>query len=127
MLLLLMLKLVLKKESTEKCILYYYGKRWASVHHSRLRMQCSKLNYDLCCKLYVLDNPACRCSASRETVSHFFMDCPLHDNIRITLFNSVSEHTACILLFGDPNLSIKTNRSIFDAVHKFIYDSSRFL
>ena len=41
------LKLLLKKEFPEKPTLYYYGERWTSVHHSRLRMQCSKLNYDL--------------------------------------------------------------------------------
>ena len=124
------LKMLLKKESVEKSILYYYGKRWASVHHARLRMQCSKLNYDLCCKLYVLDNPSCRCGEARETAFHYFLRCPLYNNIRDTLFNTVNEHTACninTLLFGDPTLSIDVNKTIFDAVHSFIHDSERFI
>ena len=30
----------------EKPILYYYGDRWACIHHARIRIGCSKLNFD---------------------------------------------------------------------------------
>ena len=125
-----MLKISLKKKSPDKPTLYYYGKRWASVHHSRLRMECSKLNFDLCYRLYVSDSPACRCGALRETAEHFFMECPLFTNIRDNLFTAVSRHTACttqILLYGDTNLSDIVNFSIFDAVHDYITESNRFV
>ena len=71
------LKRLLRKELPEKPTIYYYGERWASVHHARMRMQCSKLNNDLHCKLYVRDSPICRCGASKETACHFFMHCSL--------------------------------------------------
>ena len=125
----LSLKLELKKKHPDKPTLYYYGHRWPSVHHSRMRMQCSKLNYDLYCKLYVLDNPSCQCGASRETARHFFMECPLYDNIRGKLFTTVTNHAACSVdtfLFGEPSLQSEENRSIFDAVHEYICESKRF-
>ena len=93
-------------------------------------MQCSKLNYDLNCRLYVRDDPACRCGATRETACHFFMNCPLYQNIRIELFAAVRKHAVCsieTLLFGDVNLTNDANKSIFDAVHDFISQSNRFV
>ena len=124
------LKLTLRKSLPDKPVLHYYGKRWTAVHHARLRMQCSKLNHDLCYRLYVRDNPACKCGATREDASHFFFDCPMYEDIRNTLFAAVTKHTACnleTLLFGNKQLSIGVNRYIFDAVHTFIEQSNRFL
>ena len=123
------LKLSLKKDTPEIPIMYYYGKRWAAVHHARLRMQCSKLNFDLCCRLYVRDSPICRCGTNSETARHFFMHCPLYDHIRPKLIADVTKHTVCnteTLLSGDENLSKDANRQIFDAVHDFITKSNRF-
>ena len=124
------LKMSLRKELPDKPVLYYYGKRWTSVHHARLRMECSKLNFDLSCRLYVRDSPACRCGAAREDASHFFFDCPYYADIRNKLFAAVTEHAACnlkTLLFGNEHLSIDDNRFIFDAVQEFIDQSNRFL
>ena len=121
------LKLALKKDSPEKPILFYYGERWPAVHHARLRMQCSKLNFDLCYRLYVRDNPACRCGASRESASHFLVSCPLYYDIRLALINTVNEHTVFnveTLLYGDKSLTDAANRSIFGAVHDFISQSN---
>ena len=114
---------MLKNETSDKPVLYYYGKRWASVHHARLRMQCSKLNFDLFYKLFVRDSPACRCGATRETASHFFLHCPIYNDIRPTLYAGVTKHTAFnikTLLYGDSNLSQHENKDIFDAVHEFL-------
>ena len=41
-------------------VYYYYGERWACIHHARLRMGCSKLAYDLTYNLRVSQNPICR-------------------------------------------------------------------
>ena len=38
-------------KNREQNLLYYYGYRWANIHHARLRLGCSRLKYDLCFKL----------------------------------------------------------------------------
>ena len=52
-----------KKETN---VIYYYGKRWPSVHHSRMRLGCSKLKFDLCNNLHVSDSENCSCGAKRK-------------------------------------------------------------
>ena len=118
-----------KKDNFDSQILYFYGERWPSVHHSRLRIGCSKLNYDLCCKLHVIDNPACRCGAQNENASHFFLHCPLLNDLRLNLKDIVEKHSTFnikMLLFGDKGLSMEINQSVFKAVHEFIVLSERF-
>ena len=113
----------------ETNILYYYGKRWASIHHARIRMGCSLLNYDLCYRVYVTDNPACRCGASMETAFHFFMECPLYQLERENMVNAIVPYANCtlqVILRGSEVVNLETNKLIFDAVHTFIYQSSRF-
>ena len=123
------LKSHINKEKKEPYILYYYGSRWASIHHTRLRLGCSKLRSDLCFKLHVADDPACACGAPIEDAYHFFFVCPLYDDIRVDLINSVSSVTICNLtklLFGDDLLDLNDNMVIFDAVHLFLNQSMRF-
>ena len=120
-----------KVRPTRDCTnaLYYYGQRWPSVHHSRLRMGCSKLNFDLCYSLHVKDDPSCRCGARFETASHFLIECPLYTKERENLQKAVGIFDAFnlrSLLHGNKNLSFIDNTVIFDAVHKFIIDSERF-
>ena len=50
-------KIALHQNQIFPNVLYYYGERWASVHHARMRMGCSKLHSDLCLRLHVIDNP----------------------------------------------------------------------
>ena len=64
-------KQLLKGEQKELQVLYYYGQRWPSVHHARMRIGCSKLNYDLHFNLHVVDRPNCECGAKYETAEHF--------------------------------------------------------
>ena len=49
----------LTKENCNK--LYYYGKRWPSINHARLRIGCSKLKEDLCNNLHVENSSRCDC------------------------------------------------------------------
>ena len=51
---LLAFKHSLIKERDEPNVLYYYGNRWPSIHHSRLRIGCSKFNHDLHYNLHVV-------------------------------------------------------------------------
>jgi hypothetical protein len=109
--------------------LYYYGERWPSVHHARMRIGCSKLNSDLCYNLHVLNNPACDCGFLNEDAHHYFFTCPLHQRERITLFRDIRglvNPDIKILLFGSPELTQKQNQSVFDTVHTFIKDTIRF-
>ena len=76
--------------NTDSKIHYYYGQRWANVHHSRMRIGCSGLNYDLHTNLHVINSPSCRCGAPQETANHYFMECILYDDQRLELRDVVS-------------------------------------
>ena len=123
-------KLALKKDHTGPNVLYYYGERWAAVHHARLRIGCSKLNYDLCYNLKVMENNIpCQCGHEFETAYHFFMECVNYTDIRTTLQRKVEVATAFslkTLLYGASHLSLEENCAIFAAVHEYIRDSTRF-
>ena len=119
----------LKKNKKEPNIMFYYGQRWPSVHHARIRIGCSKLNFDLCRKLHVIDYQTCVCGHKKEDAHHFFMTCIKYSDIRMELFNTISVYsnvTLSIILHGNPKLSSDKNKYIFDAVHKFITDTKRF-
>ena len=120
----------LNKDKKEPNVLYYYGSRWAAIHHTRIRLGCSKLKYDLCFKLHVEDDPSCACGAVYEDAHHFFMDCPLYNDIRTDLVNTVSAvatFDVCNLLYGSKHLHREDNMTIFDAVQLFISKTRRFI
>ncbi len=115
----------------EKCnILYYYGKRWPSIHHARIRLGCSKLREDLHKNLHVVESSQCPCGYHTENACHFFFECPQYTDIRLQLFSAISCYCLInldIILHGSKKLTLIQNQSIFDAVHKFIEKSNRFL
>ena len=49
---------------------------------------CSKLNYDLCYNLHVIDYCNCLCGALVEDAYHFFLVCPKYNEIRTVLCNA---------------------------------------
>ena len=110
-------------------ILYYYGDRWPQIHHARMRIGCSKLNNDLTNKLHVIDNASCACGHPIEDANHFFLECPLHHDLREELLdeiNGLCEPTIENLIHGSLLLPMMENRLIFDAVHSFITNTTRF-
>ena len=115
----------------ERILLYYYGKRWSSIHHARMRIGCSKLNYDLCNNLHVIENMSCSCGAPIENAQHFFLMCPLFANERQILMQSLTiihNNVQCNdLLFGINHLSLELNQAIFHAVQEFIVKTKRFV
>ena len=119
----------LLKEKHKDCnILYYYGKRWPSLHHSRIRIGCSKLKSDLCFNLHVIEDPLCYCGEI-EDAHHYFLHCPNYLDIRINLFSFISAYAPVsldIILYGKNELSLELNKLIFDAVFEFIEKSHRF-
>ena len=111
-------------------ILYNYGIRKVNIIHSRLRVGCSSLNYDLCINLRVKDSPLCSCGAPQETAKHFFMECPNFVGHRTELFNTVSNLTkndVDVFLYGNQNISLEDNLAILECVQKFILDKKRFV
>ena len=109
---------------------YFYGKRWPAILHARLRIGCSKLNYDLCYNLHLPDiNPSCLCGAKHETSKHFLMHCELYSEIRAVLkrkVESITKYDFITLLTGSEDLSLEENRLVFDAVHEYILETQRF-
>ena len=123
-------KLKLNTGRAERNILYYYGQRWPSIHHARLRIGCSKLNFDLHYNLKVVDSPFCPCGFKFESAEHFFLECQRYLDIRHKLFNVIATYcqvTIDVILFGNSDLSINQNYDIFDAVHSYILESERFI
>jgi hypothetical protein len=115
--------------------IYYYGKRWANVHHARLRMKYSALNDDLCNRLHVINDSSCKCGFNIEDANHFIRDCPLYDkqrkllekelcNLKIEMKDGKLDTE--LLLNGDPTLSDAFNIKIFKLFHNYITNTNRF-
>ena len=94
----------------DKNVLYYYGERWSKVHHSRIRIGCSKLNADLCFNLHVRDNPSCICGAPNENDYHFYIKCPCFTVQRNVLQSAIADLSPLRL-----NLSPTHHRSPLEA------------
>ena len=123
-------KNLLNTGKPEKPILYYYGERWACIHHARLRIGCSMLKSDLCFNLHVTDDPSCACGFQTENALHFFLNCNRYLEIRRGLITAITSITACSLthiLYGDPEISYLDNKAVFEAVHTYLRDSKRFV
>ena len=113
--------------------LYYHGLRKTSVHHAKMRIGCSLLNYDLYHNLHVIQSPNCHCiMAVPETAKHFLLECPWYTAPRTIMYANLINITnlppICedMLLYGDPQLDDHTNILIFNQVHHFINQTNRF-
>ena len=73
----------------KSCKLFEVGARYASVLHTRLRLNNSTLNYDLF--LYnCIPSPACACGYCHETSKHYLLHCPHFDVHRTHLLTSAA-------------------------------------
>jgi hypothetical protein len=109
--------------------LYYLGKRWVSAHHSRLRIGCSALRFDLFDQLKVVPDPLCACKGGIENAIHYFYDCPVYASERLVMMDNlykISKFNIGTLLYGDKNLSESENKEIFKCVHTYIESTKRF-
>jgi hypothetical protein len=113
--------------------LYYYGSRWANIHHARMRMGCSLLNHDLYMNIHVLPSPACACGYYDETVMHYFYSCPTFNTERNKMKIKLqargilwNKNIVNILLYGDKTYTYNLNVKIFDIVHEFMAATKRF-
>ena len=117
----------LNKDNIKVPIYYSSGNRQLQIYHTRLRTNCSSLNQHLYSKNIIAD-PSCACGGV-ESTKHFLLQCPLFNQARIEMLNTLS--TVCIpslnvLLYGDNNLDTHYNKLIFEIVQKYISDSKRF-
>jgi hypothetical protein len=113
--------------------LAFHGIRKIAVHHARMRIGCSLLNYDLHHNLHVIDDPKCRCIMSvPETAEHFLTICPWYTHQRIIMYAelfmipNLPPIAVRLLLYGDESLDDHTNIKIFNLVQQFINQSHRF-
>lgn len=116
------------KEIVFKAPEYYTeGSRKLSILHTRIRHQCSSLNADLA-RVHITNDPKCRCGAAYEDAIHYFMECPLYQNERTTLINSlnIQDFNIETILFGNDDYSDQLNSNIFGKVRIFINQSKRF-
>ena len=106
---------------------YYRGKRREQVLHCKLRLGISDLNYDLL-QRHLTCNPTCSCQNPQETAEHFLLYCPNYRLQRAQTISNIPADQISIktLLFGNPDLSLAENETIFDAVHSYIRLSGRF-
>ena len=120
----------LKSQRKVANILFFYGQRWPAVQHGRLRIGCSKLNYDVSFNLHIPNiDPMCSCGDGLEDALHYFMSCAHFADLRLHLREKVEficNFDINTLLYGSQNLSDVENMLVFDAVHEFILDSKRF-
>jgi hypothetical protein len=111
----------------------YYGERWSNIHHTRLRLGCSQLNYDLFHNIHVIDTPVCPCGHQIESAEHIFLHCHLYDALRTKLLNDLNIINKDLvvdinlILNGSKNKNYETNRKIFNAVHAFLKNPRHFI
>ena len=107
------------------------GERCINIHHSRIRLGCSKLKAHLHFELHVEDSPHCACDQVNEDPYHYFFVCPFYKVQRVQMMNDLSQYTTGIprlshILYGNDALSETYNKYIFIIVHKFTKDIERF-
>ena len=107
-----------------KC--FNLGDRKINTILGSIRLRCSQLNDDIT-RNNILNNNKCICG-SIETASHYFFDCMLYANERITLYNQTRfvELSLPVILNGNINQDLQHNKDLHAAVSSFIYSSNRF-
>jgi len=105
--------------------LYNYAiDRYSSINHTRLRIDACGLNYYLY-KINCKPSPACQCGHPIESISHFFLSCPLFASPRQTLLSSAAQildktwtttskkNLVTLFLCGSKRLTDEQNKNIF--------------
>ena len=104
---------------------FYFGSRKAQILHTRLRLGCSSLKFDLF-NNHVSESFNCICG-SPETAQHFLLECINFNGIRNETIHLLDVAINIdILLRGCPLYSGEVNEQIFRQVHSFIIQSNRF-
>ena len=120
-------KCLLQKEKKTVPKHYYTGCRKGQILLTRLRTNCSSLNFDLFVK-NISDSPLCLCG-SIENAQHFFFHCTMYQAQRNELINAISPYqypSLNLFLYGDLSMPQDVNSMIFEKVYKYIISTKRF-
>ena len=120
-------KCLLQKEKKAVPKHYYTGCRKGQILLTRLRTNCSSLNFDLFVK-NISDSPLCLCG-SIENAQHFFFHCTMYQAQRNELINAISPYqypSLNLFLYGDLSMPQDVNSMIFEKVYKYIISTKRF-
>ena len=81
---------------------YHSCDRWADglIHHSRIRIGCSKLKSHLFNNLHVTEEESCQCGHRSEDPFHFFFECPSYVALPNNFFTSVAQCSSFGMRFG---------------------------
>ena len=107
---------------------FFFGTRYLSVIHARMRSNCSDLKNDLFLN-HISDENCCSLCDECEDAKHFFFKCSRYQLEWHQLFNSLRHlhPLSCYLLLrGNTELLAEANILIFDAVHEYIAATGRF-
>ena len=101
-----------------------------NIHHTRIRLGCSKLKSDLHFNLFCgRYDHFYTCDRVIEDAYHYVFICPNYNDQRLVLLNSVSQITEprlSYLLRGNYELSVNDNDKLFKHVQTFIQETTRF-
>ena len=94
-------------------------------------MNCTKLNAHLF-SLHVSDTTQCPCGYRVEDAEHFLLHCQLYQVSRQRMMQTIVRLTIVfsnidvdVLLYGNEQNSLLTNKGVFNAVRAFIAESDR--
>ena len=108
---------------------YFIGERKFSIFHTRLRNNCSNLNYDLLVNHISLSG-SCSCGDASETAFHYLLVCRNFTTEREHMFRLLDMNSLPrdinYLLFRSETLTEESNCKIFEIVQKYIKETRRF-
>lgn len=109
----------------------------APVHHCRLRLGLSALNFHRFTYNLIQHKSCPNCTANCENTNHFLFHCPTYAALRVTLMEDLRTllppnivhnltHLENVLLFGSGELPLTTMLSVFNCLYTYISASGRF-
>ena len=101
---------------------YNIGDRKTNIIHTKLRHRCGGLNADLY-RVHFKDDPRCVCGHLLEDAIHFFLECPLYQHNRTSLFNyfnNIVPISIEYIVFGCKEISEEFNTLFFKSVQKLV-------
>jgi hypothetical protein len=99
---------------------YNIGDRKTNIIHTKLRHRCSGLNADLY-RVNLKNDPRCVCGHLFEDAIIFFLESPLYQHDRTSLFNYLNNTVPIsieYILFGCNGISEELNTLLFKSVPK---------
>jgi hypothetical protein len=101
---------------------YNIGDRKTIIIHTKLRHRCGGLNADLY-RVHFKDDPRCVCGHLLEDAIHFFLECPLYQHNRTSLFNyfnNIVPISIEYIVFGCKEISEEFNTLFFKSMQKLV-------